>query len=223
MKHIRRLIPARIPLVNRRPIHQKRIILHSPRLIEIILAPCTVQLRRPLVPIHPDHIIALAPPRPLKIRHRQIASNIVSDPCRLQNRVIAIPRLPLNIANIRLWRIHANFVPPTIAGIFPVKLRVKIRRIFAPRIVVQLVIHVKILSIRLIALIRHLNARRNIKRHKQITIQRGIGHKLILALCIGRRRKRQRLKRRGNTVPQTKEISQRHLDTRIVFTIPKHL
>ena len=112
MKNIRRLIPTRIPLVNRRPIHQKRIILHPPRLIEIIFATSTVQLRRPLVPIHPDHIIALAPPCSLKIRHRQIAPNIMPDPCRLQNHVITIPRLPLNIDNIRLWRIDANFMPP---------------------------------------------------------------------------------------------------------------
>ena len=63
VKVITGLKAAGVVLVDGRAVVHERVRLHAPRLVEAVLGARAMEVRRPLVAVDPDHVVALAPPR----------------------------------------------------------------------------------------------------------------------------------------------------------------
>src|SRR5260370_8299059 len=87
MKPVAHLVTRDNAFVQSRTIHQKCVILHSPSMVKIVLAPSPVKTRRPGVVINKDHFVALSPPATLKMGNRQVAAHIVPSTGRLKHDV----------------------------------------------------------------------------------------------------------------------------------------
>jgi hypothetical protein len=95
--HIAGLVAAGLALMNRAAVAQVGVGLHAPGLIEVVLAAGAMQVRRPLVAIHPDHVVAFAPPGALDVRDREIAAQVMAAALGLQNHVVVGPCIALEV------------------------------------------------------------------------------------------------------------------------------
>ena len=96
------LVSIGIVFVDRRTVVRERVLLHAPRLIQVIFSTCAVQIGRPLVAINPNHIVAFAPPRVLEVGNREIASDVMPPAFGGQDKVVILPREAFSVDNIRL-------------------------------------------------------------------------------------------------------------------------
>ena len=78
VKSVAHLIAGNDALVQGGTVHQERVILHSPRMVEIVFTAGSVKARRPGIFIDKNHLVAFPPPAALEVRDRQITPNVVS-------------------------------------------------------------------------------------------------------------------------------------------------
>ncbi len=156
---------------DRTAVAEERIVLHAPGLIEVILRTCPVKIGRPLITVHPDHVISLAPPSALKIGHTQVATDIVAAPFCFEYHVVVFPSEAALVDNIGFRGVDGDFAAPTAEGIGAAKFGVKVTGLLRP-IGERFVINVKILSVGLGAFIDQLDARARSEGHGHVAVER---------------------------------------------------
>src|SRR6266566_1299853 len=78
VKSVAHLISGNDAFVQGGTVHQEGVILHSPRVIEIVFTAGPMKARGPRILVDKNHLVALPPPATLKMRDRQVAPYIVS-------------------------------------------------------------------------------------------------------------------------------------------------
>ena len=207
MMDVAGLITAGIAFVNRRTVTQKRIGLHAPGLVEIVLAAGAMQFGRPFVSIHPDHIITLTPPGALEIRHADVASKVMALALGIEDNVVVLPGQLLRINDIRFRRVDADLVTPAPERIFTAEFGMKITGVLGQRIVIRLIVDIEILAVHLRTFVDEFHQRPFTERHSDIRIQSAALVELVVA--VGRGGKQKRLVGVDDAMPETEKIAQR--------------
>ena len=171
VQHVAGLVAAGVVLVDRRAVAQEGVVLHAPGVVQVILAAGAVQVGRPAVAVHPDHVVALAPPGALEVGHRQVAAQIVPAPARLQDHVVVVPRFALPVDDVGLRGVDADLRPPTAERVGAAKLGVQVARLRARRRQ-PLVVEVEVLHVFFGALVDQFHQRPPPIRHRQVAVQR---------------------------------------------------
>jgi hypothetical protein len=89
MEAITDLVTWNNAFMQSRTIHKKRVILHSPSMVEIVFGSGAMEARRPVIIIDEDHLVTFSPPASLKMCHRKIASYIMPCPFGCEDYIIA--------------------------------------------------------------------------------------------------------------------------------------
>ena len=179
-----------------------------------------MQVRGPLVSIYPDHVVTFSPPGSLKIRYRQITSDVVTSAAGLQDDVIVIPSQLTLVDDIGIGRIDLDLVSPSPEGIGPAKLGVKIPAVWL-RLAKGLIVNVEVLLVRLFAFVDQLDNGTFFERHACVAVQ--CTSLVELVVVSSGCRKKERLEAIDNAVSQEEEVTEGDNDTRSLCVVPRHL
>jgi len=101
-------------------------------LIEVVFTASAVKVRRPLVSVDPDHVVAFSPPSSLKVGDTEVAADILATSFGLKNGVVVFPSRFFLVHNVSFGCVHSDFVTPAAEGILTMKFRVEITFSFQP-------------------------------------------------------------------------------------------
>ena len=82
-----------------------------------------MEVGRPLLPVHHEHVIAFAPPSAVEIVNTEVAADVVAAPSRLQHDIVAFA-IEVGRAVHRVAMIGRELVFPAVGGAFAAKMRV---------------------------------------------------------------------------------------------------
>ena len=139
-----------------------------------------MQVWRPFVAVHPDHVVAFAPPGALKVGDGEVAADIVPAAFGLQYHVVVFPGGSLLVDDIGLRGVDGDLPAPSAAGIGAAKFGVEITDVAGGRLVVGLVIHVKVLPVLLGALVHQLDYGPLAEGHGRIAVEGASAIELVV-------------------------------------------
>src|SRR3984893_9590955 len=185
VKSVAHLIAGNDALVQGGTVHQERVILHSPRMVEIVFAAGSVKARRPGIFIDKNHLVAFPPPAALEVRYRQITSNVVSLTFGLQDDVVATR---IQVRDVDLRTIYLQARRPARTRVFPAPMSVKIGYRLRQRFSVKFIVDVKVLAVGNIILILDYDFSLPLKRHWEIAIKSCTASESVAFLGFARNR-----------------------------------
>ena len=130
-----------------------------------------MQVGWPLVAIHPDHVIALAPPVAGEVGDGHVAADVMPTPAGLEDDVIVLPGVAFLVDHVRFARIDGHFRSPSAKGVGAVEFSVEVAAVRG-EFGECFVIHIEILTVGLIAFVDQFDKRAFGKWHRGITVER---------------------------------------------------
>ena len=129
-------------LVQAAAIVQKGRLLYAPGQPDVILAAGAVQVGRPFVAVHPDHVVAFAPPTAADVGDAEVAADVLAAAFGGGDDVVAVVGETAGVIDVHIRRVHRQVRSPAAERVLPAKLSVEVAEFLVPAIGEGLVVDV---------------------------------------------------------------------------------